>query len=60
MVRRSVGSVNVNTRIDRNHNQAALEHLEGRVLCSTTISAVDVGAVLAVAGQPVSISIEAT
>lgn len=60
MVRRSVGT-KLNTRNERNHNQQAmLEHLEGRVLCSTSITAVDVGAVLAVAGQPVSISIEAS
>ncbi len=60
MVSRSVGK-KLNTRIDRNHNQQAmLEHLEGRVLCSTSITDVDVGAVLAVAGQPVSISIEAS
>ncbi len=60
MAGRSFGK-KLNTRIDQNHNhQAMLEHLEGRVLCSTSITDVDVGAVLAVAGQPVSISIEAT
>ena len=61
MVPSSGGWMKLNTRFPRNTQpQPALEHLEGRVLCSTNIVSVDVGALLAVAGQPVSISIEAT